>query len=204
MARRVVFGRRPVDGNYGLWVSKPSKDAAYSTDPDDFLFEPGTTLVGVASSQNSGTYVPQTNIQQISAGEAAKFFGPDPSGGSTDGITNTLNCWMATCRLEYSHGLGYTPMVWSDVSPTLSVTPIPVDSSSGVALFYYQYVNYTPPQVTVFSNSSTFGVQVLMYMYTTFSHSATGGASYTYNYSQSNGCYLSRSIKLAALTLQIA
>lgn len=41
MTNRLIIGRHPADGSYGIWLSRPGIDAAATVDPNNFLLCPG-------------------------------------------------------------------------------------------------------------------------------------------------------------------
>lgn len=54
MTQRLIVGRHPLNGNYGLWLSKPGIDATTTVDPNNFLIAPGVKnemvmLAGIAA-----------------------------------------------------------------------------------------------------------------------------------------------------------
>lgn len=54
MTNRFILGRHPLDGSFGVWLSKPGIDATSTVNPDNFLLCPGVKnemvlMSGVAS-----------------------------------------------------------------------------------------------------------------------------------------------------------
>jgi hypothetical protein len=64
MTQRLILGRHPLDGSYGIWLSRPGIDATTTVDPNNFLICPGVKndmvmLIGQASGGQT-VFFPQT------------------------------------------------------------------------------------------------------------------------------------------------
>lgn len=64
MTHRLIIGRHPLDGSYGLWLSKPGVDATLTVDPANFLIAPGVkndmVLMAGAASGGQTVFFPET------------------------------------------------------------------------------------------------------------------------------------------------
>lgn len=112
--KRVILGYNGTGPNagYGFWVSKPSKDAG-SSNVDDFLIVPGRTN---AVDWLSGIILANASIPLASQGSQFTI-------SFSNGSAQVIPCIYG---LYFTHGLGYVPMVWSDLnngSPTYYVAP---------------------------------------------------------------------------------
>lgn len=132
MPVRVILGKK--NGENGLWVSVPGKDALSSTSPEDFLID--TTrlnmipiMAGVISnptlSYNSGL------SQGISAGDHVN----SAATPSSDGYSTYIK--------DYNHNLGYIPICFFSISVStvgLVYPTIKVDATK-VRLYHRIYAD---------------------------------------------------------------
>jgi len=101
--RRVLLGERNA-GEYGLWVSKPSKDV-YSTNTNDFLLSPTFNVCGAALTGFFGTTL--NLVSDIYGGHE-----------SADAYGDIFVYDNVIYSITIAHGLGYTPILYTDIQPT--------------------------------------------------------------------------------------
>jgi hypothetical protein len=60
MTQRLIIGRHPLDGSYGVWLSIPGVDATTTVNPTNFLICPGVKneMVLMAGTAVNGQVVP--------------------------------------------------------------------------------------------------------------------------------------------------
>jgi hypothetical protein len=104
--KRVILGSNPsaYSGGYGLWVSKPGKDAT-SSNAADFLFAPGVFNAGGGLTH------------RFASGDTLPLVSSGSEFSKAENAVETYYEKACVYAQYFSHGLGYVPMVWSDIVP---------------------------------------------------------------------------------------
>lgn len=107
MPERVILGKK--GSNTGLWVSKPGKNAATSTNADDFMVD--TSNLSLLRPKMAGV-ISKPSLPRKSGDSPAfeyKDFGQDDYG-----TKSTVDGWVHYYR-DYQHNLGYTPVAFFSI-----------------------------------------------------------------------------------------
>jgi hypothetical protein len=186
--KRVILGANPAayNGGYGLWVSKPGKDAG-STNMNDFLVAPNlnNTVGPFSIILPVGAAIPL-------ASQATGYVVSIDSYGDAAAITPCVY------GIYWTHSLGFVPMVWTDV------TASPFSNSyynSGTSI---QSADAQPYQgiewyVVSYADNTKVGIEVHANLETQLNY----GGSIT-NYPIASTFLLGRSIHLAVMGVQVA
>ena len=98
--KRIVMGNHPPSGLRGLFISKPGKSAD-SALHDDYMIYPG--------------YNPMVVLSTGVAGSLSLISATDTGVTGWDTLNNFYGrLWDVVFGAAYTHGLGYTPIIWAD------------------------------------------------------------------------------------------
>lgn len=115
MTDRLIIGRHPLDGSYGIWLSKPGVSATNTVDPNNFLIAPGVKndmllMAGIIG--NGGVaYFPETlsntpfvYFHPINDGASESY--PFPINIATTAGNSTCNVTTSYAAFYDHSGLG--------------------------------------------------------------------------------------------------
>ncbi len=128
MTDRLIIGRHPLDGSYGIWLSRPGYNAAGYTDPEYFLICPGVkndmAIMSGYASHGQVVYFPETFTNAPFV-----YFNPTPGFGvdyypfplTVATTAGNTYCYVATSYMQFIDasglGLGFTYLVVNRALP---------------------------------------------------------------------------------------
>ncbi len=186
--KRIVLGHNATGYNagYGLWVSKPGADAG-SSDANDFLVAPGlNNLVSVVSS----TFAVGATLALARQGASQRF--------SIDSYGDYFDATPCFYGAYVTHGLGFVPMVWSDLDVS-NLQKYAVPNLGYVVGHPSVYANNLSYYAQLYIDSTVAGVELFGWMITNYNY---GGSSNSFTLATSQT--LNFAVRLSITNVQVA